>query len=66
MKKNKGILINVLSIALGGFVFGYDIAMISGTTAQLEELFGLSKFESPSKTEMDLQLLRSIFSREFS
>jgi sugar porter (SP) family MFS transporter len=44
MKKNKGILINVISIALGGFVFGYDIAMISGTTTQLEELFGLSKF----------------------
>src|SRR5690606_34590826 len=27
-----------------GFLFGYDIAMISGTTAQLETLFDLSKF----------------------
>ncbi|MDO9040158.1 MAG: MFS transporter [Bacteroidota bacterium] len=31
-------------IALGGFLFGYDIAMISGTTSQLEEVFQLSKF----------------------
>lgn len=30
-------------IALGGFLFGYDIAMISGTTSQLETLFSLSK-----------------------
>lgn len=33
-----------LIIALGGFLFGYDIAMISGTTTQLETLFNLSKF----------------------
>jgi sugar porter (SP) family MFS transporter len=32
-----------LMIALGGFLFGYDIAMISGTTSQLESLFTLSK-----------------------
>ncbi|MDP3914706.1 MAG: sugar porter family MFS transporter [Bacteroidota bacterium] len=31
-------------IALGGFLFGYDIAMISGTTSQLEAVFQLSKF----------------------
>ena len=31
-------------IALGGFLFGYDIAMISGTTSQLETVFQLSKF----------------------
>lgn len=32
-------------IALGGFLFGYDIAMISGTTSALESLFELSKFQ---------------------
>lgn len=31
-------------IALGGFLFGYDIAMMSGTTGQLEELFMLNTF----------------------
>jgi len=30
-----------LIIALGGFLFGYDIAMISGTTGQLGTLFNL-------------------------
>ena len=40
----KSIFGNVIIIALGGFLFGYDIAMISGTTAQLEALFDLSKF----------------------
>jgi sugar porter (SP) family MFS transporter len=44
MKKDNRILGYALSIALGGFLFGYDIAMISGTTAQLEEVFGLNKF----------------------
>ena len=37
--KDKSIFGNVLIIALRGFLFGYDIAMISGTTAQLETLF---------------------------
>lgn len=40
----KSIFGNVIIIALGGFLFGYDIAMISGTTAQLETIFDLSKF----------------------
>jgi len=42
--KNKFVLSNALMIALGGFLFGYDIAMISGTTAQLEEVFNLNEF----------------------
>jgi sugar porter (SP) family MFS transporter len=29
-------------IALGGFLFGYDIAMMSGTTSQLETIFNLN------------------------
>lgn len=44
MKQKNKILFNVLSIALGGFLFGYDIAMISGTTSQLETVFHLSEF----------------------
>ncbi len=44
MKQNKVVLSTVLSIALGGFLFGYDIAMISGTTTQLEAVFHLNKF----------------------
>lgn len=43
MKKQKVITV-ALIIALGGFLFGYDIAMISGTTSQLEQVFQLSKF----------------------
>lgn len=31
-----------LLIAMGGFLFGYDIAMMSGPTAQIQELFNLS------------------------
>ncbi len=44
MKHKNGVLLTVLPIALGGFLFGYDIAMISGTTTQLETIFHLSKF----------------------
>jgi sugar porter (SP) family MFS transporter len=44
MRKNNNVLSNALVIALGGFLFGYDIAMISGTTAQLEDVFNLGKF----------------------
>ena len=43
MKTQKVISV-ALMLALGGFLFGYDIAMISGTTSQLEEVFQLSKF----------------------
>lgn len=31
-----------LLIAMGGFLFGYDIAMMSGPTAQIQDIFGLS------------------------
>jgi sugar porter (SP) family MFS transporter len=43
MKTNNVFYISMIA-ALGGFLFGYDIAAISGTTASLEEVFGLSKF----------------------
>lgn len=43
--KNSKVTVQALSIALGGFLFGYDIAVISGTTSALESLFALSKFE---------------------
>lgn len=43
MKKKP--VFQAIIIALGGFLFGYDIAMISGTTSALETLFSLSKFE---------------------
>ena len=42
--KSKAFIQSVF-IALGGFLFGYDIAMISGTTSSLESLFALSKFQ---------------------
>ncbi len=42
--KSKAFIQSVF-IALGGFLFGYDIAMISGTTSALESLFELSKFQ---------------------
>lgn len=42
--KQQNVLSVALIIALGGFLFGYDIAMMSGTTAQLEQLFGLNSF----------------------
>jgi len=44
MRKRNRLMSTALVIALGGFLFGYDIAMISGTTGQLEETFALSKF----------------------
>ncbi|NVO19937.1 MAG: sugar porter family MFS transporter [Bacteroidetes bacterium] len=44
MKNNK-VTFQAICIAIGGFLFGYDIAVISGTTAALETLFQLSKFE---------------------
>jgi sugar porter (SP) family MFS transporter len=36
------ILRNAMIAALGGFLFGYDIAMISGTTSYLQSEFGLN------------------------
>ena len=45
MNTNNRASLNALVIALGGFLFGFDIAVISGTTAALEALFHLSKSE---------------------
>jgi sugar porter (SP) family MFS transporter len=45
MNKNNRATLNAIVIALGGFMFGFDIAVISGTTSALETLFQLSKFE---------------------
>lgn len=43
MRKNSRVTSIALSIALGGFLFGYDIAMVSGTTARSEWISKLSK-----------------------
>ncbi|QIA07713.1 sugar porter family MFS transporter [Draconibacterium halophilum] len=42
--KQQNVSTVALIIALGGFLFGYDIAMMSGTTSQLEQLFVLNNF----------------------
>jgi len=42
--KQQNVITVALIIALGGFLFGYDIAMMSGTTAQLEQVFALDNF----------------------
>lgn len=44
MKKTRNIVQISLIAALGGVLFGYDIAAISGTTSSLETVFALSKF----------------------
>ena len=40
--KQQNVLTVAIIIALGGFLFGYDIAMMSGTTSQLETTFNLN------------------------
>lgn len=40
--KQQNVLTVTIVIALGGFLFGYDIAMMSGTTSQLESIFNLN------------------------
>jgi MFS family permease len=40
MKKINAVGLAVI-IALGGFLFGYDIAMMSGPTTQIQEFFSL-------------------------
>ncbi|WP_346856765.1 sugar porter family MFS transporter [uncultured Draconibacterium sp.] len=42
--KQQNVFTVAIIIALGGFLFGYDIAMMSGTTSQLESLFDLNSF----------------------
>jgi len=42
--KTQNVFVVALIIALGGFLFGYDIAMMSGTTSQLETLYHLNSF----------------------
>lgn len=40
--KQQNVTTVAIIIALGGFLFGYDIAMMSGTTSQLETTFNLN------------------------
>jgi len=42
MKTNTFVLKSALVAALGGFLFGFDTAVISGTTDTLQSLFGLT------------------------
>ncbi|MFV0267933.1 MAG: sugar porter family MFS transporter [Draconibacterium sp.] len=42
--KTQNVLTVAIIIDLGGFLFGYDIAMMSGTTSQLETLYNLNSF----------------------
>jgi sugar porter (SP) family MFS transporter len=42
--KTQNVFTVAIIIALGGFLFGYDIAMMSGTTSQLEQTFSLNSF----------------------
>ena len=42
-KKSYQVFIIALIAALGGFLFGFDTAVISGTTADLERIFSLDK-----------------------
>ncbi len=45
MKKSyRHLLVSTIIAALGGFLFGFDTAVISGTTASLQGYFNLSEF----------------------
>lgn len=44
MKLNKRLIFITLTAALGGFLFGFDTAVIAGATSALEKLFNLDKF----------------------
>lgn len=44
MKVNKYVIGSTIVAALGGFLFGFDTAVISGTTGVLEKVFNLGSF----------------------
>jgi sugar porter (SP) family MFS transporter len=44
MKNKKYVIYSTIVAALGGLLFGFDTAVISGTTGWLENVFGLSSF----------------------
>jgi SP family arabinose:H+ symporter-like MFS transporter len=44
MKLNNRLIFITLSAALGGFLFGFDTAVIAGATSALEKLYNLDKF----------------------
>jgi MFS family permease len=44
MKLNNRLIFITLTAALGGFLFGFDTAVIAGATSALEQLFSLDKF----------------------
>ncbi len=44
MRLNNRLIFITLTAALGGFLFGFDTAVIAGTTSDLEKLFSLDKF----------------------
>jgi len=44
MKNKKYVIYSAIVAALGGLLFGFDTAVISGTTGWLEKVFGLSSF----------------------
>ena len=43
MKKKSGLYYSTVVAALGGLLFGFDTAVISGTTGDLQTFFGLSE-----------------------
>ncbi|HRQ49435.1 MAG TPA: sugar porter family MFS transporter [Agriterribacter sp.] len=44
MKLNSNVITGALIVSLGGFLFGFDTAVISGAEKQIQELFSLSPF----------------------
>ena len=49
MKSTTRLYTSTIVAALGGLLFGFDTAVISGTTAALQEYFGLSEACSASR-----------------
>ena len=44
MKQKKYVIFFTIVAALGGFLFGFDTAVISGTTEWLQKIYNLSSF----------------------